>query len=126
MILESFTRVFVDADALDRTIEFYVALLDGRMSLRFAYPEAGLELAAVSSPALSVLIIAGPADRRAPFEATRLTVKVDRLESAVAVLAAAGCEQLEPVRKTPVGRKTRFRHGDGTVVEYVDHDERRG
>ncbi|GHE01314.1 hypothetical protein U879_15115 [Defluviimonas sp. 20V17] len=122
MITETFTRVFVDPGALDRTIAFYTALLTGRVTMRFAYPDAGLELAAVSSDRLSVLIIAGTPERRRPFEATRLTIKVARLEPVVAVLADAGCTQLAPVRKTPVGRKTRFRHPDGMVVEYVDHE----
>lgn len=126
MILEVLTRVFVDGDAFDRTIAFYVDLLSGTETLRFAYPEAGLELAAVSSAKLSVLIIAGPPERRAPFEATRLTIKVDRLEPFIEILDQAGARQLEPVQKTPVGRKTRFRHADGTVVEYVDHDAAQG
>jgi hypothetical protein len=121
MILETYTRVFVDAEALDRSVCFYKSLLSGEQTLRFVYPEAGLELAAVSSPRLSVLIIAGPAEKRAPFEATRLTVKVDRLEPFLDVLKQAGAEQLEPIQATPVGRKTRFRHSDGLVVEYVDH-----
>ncbi len=122
MIIETFTRVFVDDDALAPTIAFYVDLLAGEETLRFAYPETGLELAAVSSAKLSVLIIAGPPERRAPFEATRLTIQVDRLESYIDLLHKAGCRQMEPVQATPVGRKTRFRHADGTVVEYVDHD----
>jgi predicted enzyme related to lactoylglutathione lyase len=121
MILETYTRVFVEADALDPTCDFYSALLGGEQTMRFAYPEMGLELAAISSPRLSVLIIAGPPDKRRPFEATRLTIKVDALESALEVLTKAGAEQLEPIQKTPVGRKTRFRHADGLVVEYVDH-----
>jgi hypothetical protein len=121
MILETYTRVFVDTDMLDRTVSFYKALLSGEQTLRFGYPEMGLELAAVSSPRLSVLIIAGPPERRAPFEATRLTIKVDTLEPLLDVLTKAGAEQLEPVQPTPVGRKTRFRHADGLVVEYVDH-----
>ena len=37
------------------------------------------------------------------------------------LLKQAGAEQLDPVQPTPVGRKTRFRHRDGLVVEYVDH-----
>lgn len=124
MILETFLRVFVDEGALDRTVAFYADLLSGRETLRFIYSEAGLELAAVSSPKLSVLIIAGPPERRAPFEATRLTIQVDRLEPTIAVLEGADARQLEPIQKTPVGRKTRFRHADGMVVEYVDHDAR--
>lgn len=120
MILETFIRVFVDGDALDRTVAFYADLMSGRETLRFAYPEAGLELAAVSSAKLSVLIIAGPPERRAPFETTRLTIQVDRLEPYADLLVKAGGRQLEPVQTTPVGRKTRFRHADGTIVEYVE------
>lgn len=121
MILETFTRVFVDADALDRTSDFYQALLGGTERMRFDYPETGLRLAAVSSPELSVLVIAGPADKRRPYEATRLTMKVRALEPMIDTLKAAGAAQLEPIQPTPVGRKTRFRHPDGLVVEYVDH-----
>lgn len=122
MILECFVRVFVAPEVLAQTVEVYLRLLAGEETMRFTYPEAGLELVAVSSAALSVLIIAGPADKRAPFEETRLTIKVTRLEGAIATLAEAGGAQLEPVHLTPVGRKTRFRHPDGMVVEYVDHD----
>jgi hypothetical protein len=121
VILETYTRVFVDTDSIGGAVAFYKALLSGEESLRFRYPETGLELAAVSSPRLSVLIVAGAPEKRAPFEATRLTVKVDALEPFVKVLKQAGAEQLEPVQPTPVGRKTRFRHKDGLVVEYVDH-----
>jgi hypothetical protein len=68
LILEAYTRVFVDVDDLDRTSTFYQTLLDGKETLRFSYPETGLKLAAVSSPSLSVLIIAGPPEKRRPFE----------------------------------------------------------
>ena len=73
MILETFIRCFVDPDALDATVEFYKSLLHGEESLRFNYPEMGLRLASVSSPYLSMLVIAGAPDKRKPFEATRLT-----------------------------------------------------
>jgi hypothetical protein len=46
---------------------------------------------------------------------------VQRLETAIDLLEKAGAEQLEPIQPTPVGRKTRFRHPDGLIVEYVDH-----
>jgi hypothetical protein len=122
LILEAYTRVFVDVDDLDRTSTFYQTLLDGKETLRFPYPETGLKLAVVSSPSLSVLIIAGPPEKRRPFETTRLTIKVEALEPALEVLRESGAEQLEPIQSTPVGRKTRFRHADGIIVEYVDHD----
>jgi hypothetical protein len=124
MILETFARVFVDADALEPTCAFYSALLGGEETMRFAYPEKGLELAAISSPKLSVLVIAGQPEKRRPFEATRLTIKVEALEGVLAVLEKAGAEQLEPIQVTPVGRKTRFRHADGLIVEYVDHTQK--
>jgi predicted enzyme related to lactoylglutathione lyase len=122
MILETFIRCFVDADGLDATVEFYKSLLGGEESLRFDYAEMGLKLASVSSPHLSVLVIAGEADKRKPFEATRLTIKVSSLEDYAALLEAAGAELLDPIQKTPVGRKMRYRHQDGLIVEYVQHD----
>lgn len=105
MVIETFTRIFVEFQDLKKSIQFHRELLTGKVTLRFPYPEKGLELAAVSPPHLSVLIIAGPAQRRAPFEATRVTVQVARLEPYLATLRNAGSEQLEPVQKTPVGRK---------------------
>jgi len=124
MILETFTRVFVDAHALEPTCAFYRDLLGGQETMPFAYAEIGLELAAISSPKLSVLIIAGPPEKRRPFEATRLTIKVETLEPVLSMLERAGAEQLEPIQPTPVGRKTRFRHADGLIVEYVDHAQK--
>ena len=121
MILETFIRCFVNAGALDATVEFYKSLLGGEESLRFDYPEMGLKLASVSSPRLSVLVIAGEADKRKPFEATRLTIKVSSLEDYAAVLESTGAELLDPIQKTPVGRKMRYRHKDGLIVEYVQH-----
>ena len=122
MILETFIRCFVNSDALDSTVAFYEVLLQGRESLRFDYPETGLRIAQVSSPQLSVLVIAGDADKRKPFEATRLTIKVSSLEDYASLLASQGAELLDPVQKTPVGRKMRYRHADGLIVEYVQHD----
>jgi hypothetical protein len=122
MILETFVRCFVNSDALDRTVGFYKALLGGEESLRFDYPEMGLWLASVSSPHLSVLVIAGDADKRKPFEATRITIKVTNLEEYAAFLQSEGAELVDPIQKTPVGRKMRYRHADGLIVEYVQHD----
>ena len=123
MIQEAFTRVFVDAGLLDQTSAFYQTLLGGAETMRFDYPQYGLQLAAISSSALSVLIIAGLPENRRRFEATRITIKVALLEPAIAALNKVGATQIEPIQETPVGRKTRFRHPDGLNVEYVDHRE---
>ena len=56
----------MDTDALEPTCAFYSDLLGGEETMRFAYPEKGLELAAISSPKLSVLVIAGPPESRRP------------------------------------------------------------
>jgi len=120
MILETFARIFVDADALDRTVEFYQARLGGEETMCFAYPEVGLTLASVASPRLSVPVIAGEPEKRRPFEATRLTIKVSALEEFLTTLRDKGADQPEPVQQTLVRRKTRFRRPDG--LEYVDHD----
>lgn len=121
MILETYTRVFVDQHLLDQTSAFYCKLLDGKEKLRFDDPKTGLTLVAVSSPKLSILIISGPPDRRQPFEDTKLTIKVSELSPFLEHLLDGGAEQLEPIQATPVGHKTRFRHPDGLIVEYVDH-----
>lgn len=123
MILETYTRIFVPPDQFQSTLSFYTTLLHGTETSHFTLPTLGLELVTVSSPQLSVLIIAGSAEARAPFEETRLTIRVDDLSSMAEELKAIGVEQLEGVSKTPVGWKTRFRHTDGMVVEYVQHDK---
>jgi uncharacterized glyoxalase superfamily protein PhnB len=122
MILETYLRCFVDAGALDRTVAFYKALLGGEETLRFAYPETGLELTAVSSPRLSVLVIAGEAASRKPFEATVLTIKVSSLAHYAELLRASGADEIDPIQATPVGQKMRYRHADGLIVEYVEHN----
>jgi hypothetical protein len=122
MILETYLRCFVSRDALDSTVAFYKALLGGEETLRFAYPETGLSLAAVSSPRLSVLVIAGEPAARKPFEATVLTIRVSDLAHYAEVLRANDAVELDPIQSTPVGHKMRYRHADGMVVEYVTHD----
>lgn len=77
MIPETFTRIFVNSDQLDRTLNFYTNLLNRIVTLRFTYPDKGLDLRAVSFPYLSVLVIAGQEESLAPFRATQLTMKVD-------------------------------------------------
>ena len=122
MILETYLRCFVDAGALDQTVAFYKKLLGGEETLRFTYPETGLELAAVSSPRLSVLVIAGEPANRKPFEATVLTIKVSSLAQYADLLRASGAVELDPIQRTPVGQKMRYQHADGLIVEYVEHD----
>ncbi|KAJ5172069.1 hypothetical protein N7492_004662 [Penicillium capsulatum] len=117
MILEVYTRIFVSFAKLSETLNFYKNILNGEETLHFAYPEKNLEIAAISSPKLSVLILAGDEESLEPFRATQLTIKVASLDQYIHTLIMSGSEQLEPVQKTPTGEKTRFRHPDGSIVE---------
>jgi hypothetical protein len=121
-ILETYTRIFVEEHGLDAASAFYQELTGGTETMRFAYPQHGLKLASVSSAKWSVLLIAGPPERRKPFEATRVTVKVKNLDIMAPLLVAGGASQIEPIQITPVGRKMRFQHADGLVVEYVENN----
>jgi hypothetical protein len=51
-----------------------------------------------------------------------LTIKVSDLAQYAELLRGAGAVELDPIQPTPVGRKMRYRHVDGLIVEYVEHD----
>ena len=120
-ILEGYTRVFVEEHEVERTSSFYQDLLDGTETQRFSYPEKHLTIATVRSPQLSILIVGGSEEHRAPFAATRLTVSVASLDLSIRLLLRLGATQLEVIQVTPKGRKTRVLHPDGMVVEYVEN-----
>jgi predicted enzyme related to lactoylglutathione lyase len=113
--------VFVELETLNQTVSFYSKLTAGSQTLPFEYPEAELTLAAVSSPHLSVLAIAGPPIARQRFEATLMTIRVDNLDSARRFLEAEGAAIIEQPKPVPTGRNMRARHRDGLVVEHVEH-----
>jgi len=123
VITESFVRVFVEPAAFKATIRAYMAATGGHCSMYFPFPERGLELAAVSSPAVSFLIIAGDAAALAPFRATQVTFHVDDLDEAIEVAVQAGATLLQPRTAVPTGVQARLRFADGLTVEYVEHDE---
>lgn len=122
-ILEAYSRVFVDPNKFDDTIAFYERLTQGQCRMRADYPEVQLQIADVSSPHATFLIIAGTPEARRPFETTSLTLKVDSLQVAIHELDTLGAEHIEPVQSAPSGLKTRYRHPDGLIVEYVEHQE---
>lgn len=120
-ILEVQTRIFVAPERLCATVAYYKALTGGRCSLHFPFPERALELAAVSSPEASFLIIAGAEAALAPFRSTALTVLVADIEAVAGRLVPLGATVLQPVTPVPTGFQTRLRHPDRLVVEYVQH-----
>ena len=120
-IREVQTRIFVAPEQFRATVAYYRALTGGRCSLHFPFPERGLELASVSSPASSFLIIAGSEAALAPFRGTALTVLVDDIEEVAERLVPLGAAVLQQVTPVPTGFQTRLRHPDGLIVEYVEH-----
>jgi hypothetical protein len=69
-IREVQTRLFVAAEQLRPTLAYDKAFTGGRCSRHFPFPERGLDLAAVSSPTASFLIIAGAEAAVAPFRSS--------------------------------------------------------
>jgi hypothetical protein len=122
-ILEVQTRIFVPPGQLGAAVAYYEALTGGRCSLRFPFPERGLELASVSSPRASFLIIAGDEAALAPFRATALTVLVADIAMVAETLVPLGAALLQGVTPVPTGYQMRLRHPDGLIVEYVQHTE---
>lgn len=82
-VIESYIRIFVNLDQLDATITFYEQLLGKQCNLRFN--TAGLHLAIISSPHMSVLVLAGNPEARSSFESTHLTIKVDDVKASQSV-----------------------------------------
>src|SRR5580658_1716182 len=119
LVREVQVRLFVPPDRPRETVAFYKALTGGRCTLHFPFPERGLELASVRSPAVSFLIIAGDEASIDPFRETKLTMLVDDIATVAPAMLALGAEILQPVTPVPTGFQTRARYPDGLVVEYV-------
>ncbi len=117
-IIDVLSRVYLQPDLLDPTIEFYEALFGVTCHLRFLYPAVRLELAQIGR----VLLIAGDQEDLAPFRATNSTFLVDNLEAFQAHLVQhLDVQILSQPKEVPTGRNMRVRHPDGLVVEYVEH-----
>lgn len=115
--------MFVPPELLRPTVTYYKVLTGGHCPLYFPFPERGLELAAVSSPGASFLVIAGSEEAVAPFRATSLTVIVEDIHAVAAHHVLRGAVELQPVTAVPTGYQTGLRHPDALVVEYVQHTE---
>jgi hypothetical protein len=77
-ILQVLTRIYMSREQLEASVTFYESLFGERSRVRFTYPEAGLELAQVSS----LLLITGSDPALEPFKATQATFLVDNVSLA--------------------------------------------
>ena len=116
-VLKILSRIYVNE--LDKHINFYEALLDSKTELRFAMPQAGLELAQVGI----ILIIAGNEESLRPFKETRATILVDSIEQFKTFLEEMGSKIIRGPSKVPTGINMTVEHPDGSIFEYVEHHD---
>jgi predicted enzyme related to lactoylglutathione lyase len=116
-IQQVLTRIYLSREELEASVAFYESLFRERSLVRFAYPEAGLELAQVGS----LLLIAGEATTLEPFKATQATFLVDALSEWKDFLLQSGATLLKEPKHVPTGMNMLVKHPDGTRVEYVQH-----
>ncbi len=120
-ILEARLRVYVGPTELDTTVAFYAKIFGEKCRLRFEYPAVGLELATVGS----VLILSGPDEALARYKGTAATFLVDDLDAFTAALPKMGAMIMDGPKEMPTGVNMRVRHPDGTIVEYVQHQNKK-
>lgn len=115
-VLSILTRVYVED--MQAALVFYEGLLNLKATLRFSYPEVGLELAQVGV----FLLIAGSQQALRSFRDTTATMLVDSLSEFRTYLEANGAVLLRGPKQVPTGSNMTVRHPDGIVVEYVEHN----
>ncbi|WP_404381791.1 VOC family protein [Caenispirillum salinarum] len=115
-VLKSWVRVFCDTKAAEDVIDFYRGLTGGELQLSYGYKERRVRMAGISSPNLSVMVVAGDSAARKPFESVRLTLEVDDLAAVEKAFTYIGGEVLERAEGALF-----VRHPDGTLAEYVRH-----
>src|SRR5208282_913955 len=120
-IREAFYRVFVPRERFTAAVRAYMVATQGRCSMYFPFPERKLELAGVSSPKVSFLIIAGDAADLERFRSTAVTFQVSSLDDALKAALATGATILQERTAVPTGVQARLKFPDGLVVEYVEH-----
>ncbi len=116
-IYTTLTRIFVASTELDSSIEFYEQLFGKECELRFAYPEAGLELAMIDS----ILLISGSPNHLRPFQKTQVTFLVDSVDEFFEFFTARQISILDLPKAVPTGKNMRVQHPDGMIAEYVEH-----
>lgn len=122
-ILEAYSRVYVDPDMFDTTIAFYERLTQGHNRFRANYPEVHLQVADVTSPHATFLILAGTPEAQKSFDGISLTLRIDDLQAAIRELDGLGAEQISKQASGPTGISIHYRHPDGLKVEYVEQQQ---
>ena len=112
------TRVFVND--MNTAIEFYEKLFNKKCVSRFIYQEVELELAQVDN----ILLICGSEESLKPFLDTKATFSVDSIIEYKNYLLTHGATIIRDIKKVPTGMNMTIKHPDGTIIEYVEHDNK--
>ncbi|MGW0883939.1 VOC family protein [Streptomyces sp. NPDC002671] len=113
-ILGASLRICVED--LEAAIPFYERLAGGR-ALRFE--RGGVQVAAVGS----FLLMSGPEAELEILRKVAATIAVKDVDEAHRVLTELGARIIAGPVPTPVGRNLIAVHPDGSVFEYVDHQD---
>ena len=115
-IYKTLTRIFVDPQGFENTIDFYEELFKEKCELRFTHSKHELELAMVGS----ILLISGSLDSLKPFTDTRVTLLVDSVDEFLEFIKEHDSTILEYPKPVPTGKNMRVKHPDGLIAEYVE------
>jgi hypothetical protein len=115
VILKTYTRIF-SSDA-EGTLDLLRQLHGRDPHLRFAFGE--LELIAIGD----ILVVSGTSEALGPVRGTMGPWIVADLDDARRTLVRADAEIVRDIETVPTGRMLYARHGDGSVVEYVQWND---
>ncbi len=116
LIKQVLYRVYVHD--IEQSLEFYEKTLNEKCNLRFKYSQANLELAQIGN----ILIIAGSDEALRPVKDTQATFLVDSITEFKGFLLNNGATILTDLKQVPTGMNMTVKHADGTIVEYVEHN----
>jgi hypothetical protein len=120
-VLSVYIPIRIPTDQLPGCIEAYERLLGEACALRFDYPAAGVEIAAVGS----VVLIAGAFSALEAAPASRGILAVDSLEEWRPALLNMGATIVRETTDTPTGRNIFARTREGTIFEVMQFDEKK-
>lgn len=116
IVKQVLTRIYVQD--INSAIECYEGLFHNKCNLRFSYKEMNLELAQVEN----ILILCGSEKALEPFRDTKATFLVDSVTEFRDYLLKHGASIIRDLKKVPTGTNMTVKHQDGTIIEYVEHN----
>ncbi|WP_158799230.1 VOC family protein [Pedobacter sp. L105] len=121
--IKTLHRIYLNPDMLTSVVEFYEDLFHKDYFIRFDYTELNLTLVQLEG----ILLLAGTNktwEVLPDIKKTRITMIVDDIVEVQAYLSAQkNVMILRKPKEVPTGWNMTVEHQDGTITEYVQHDE---